>query len=185
MCFSALGDWGLIAHISLCLPGLSSSKSLLPNTLTVNLGKKWCQKGYFISIHLPYLHWNPRSWTSWWKPAMNYWKEPSTFLMISSSLQRVQHQRSAISLLNQLWPFRTGCRCGHKVPTSSPRSWYGGYHSPPMGQGNSSFNPASLPLLVQHLRLPLETLSSVMRIHTGSRCWTIFLGYRLNGAKCC
>lgn len=44
-----------------------------------------------------------------------------------------------------------------------------------MGQVISSSNQDLLPLLVEHLKLPLETMSSVMRMDISTQSGIIFL----------
>lgn len=49
----------------------------------------------------------------------------------------------------------------------------------------SSSNQDPLPFLVEHLSLPLETVSAVMRMDIGTRSGPIFLGFRMKDVRCC
>lgn len=97
---------------------------------------------------------------------MNFEGGPFPFPTIKPSLQRFQHQRLSIQPPFQPWSHGTHC-------------WYGGktrllpkeltWKPPRPSHGSGHFYPYSLPLWVESLKLPPETLSSVMRMEIGTR----------------
>lgn len=84
--FFCHGTWGLIAHNNLGLPSLGSSKSPLPNSFSLSLGNKWCQRKHFIFTYFSYIHWHALSLISWWSPVMDFRRDLSPFLTINLSL---------------------------------------------------------------------------------------------------
>lgn len=65
-------------------------------------------------------------------------------------------------------------------PFSSLRNRRGSFHE---GQGTYRFNPGPLPLLVEGLRPPAESLSSAMRMEIGVRSRLYFSGLQAEGYK--